>query len=345
LQNKFPKIPKKHKPKPNHILNPAQGPDSRSLNERYNEFFQDYSLVPLLVQQNYIEAAKNGVYRRPGVGEGDKIACLAAAAEAASDMELAGARLMGLGEQHWELLPTQAALCVRVGSKVRGFQSYPQFPAWLGKNSTRGKRSRLTRELVHHTALSVGQGFRPMRLDYVPYLRKALLRPLLAAQRAALQGTGTDAIAGGGSGSGSGSAAEGVSEVVAMLDAYGLSKDDLSETLKELQFATGTGQVGAGRFDPKNPNNLRDEFEDLDSKTKAALTRMYNQGEHKSQALQPQIGAKRKAKAAAQAEEEGEEEEEEGEKEEIDLSAFAKKKKGGTKKVAAKKPKKTKVAK
>jgi hypothetical protein len=33
----------------------------------------------------------------------------------------------------------------------------PGFPAWLGKYSAQNKRARLTKEIVHHTALSVGQ--------------------------------------------------------------------------------------------------------------------------------------------------------------------------------------------
>jgi len=33
------------------------------VNERYNAFFSDYSLTPLLVQQNYIDAAKVGLFR------------------------------------------------------------------------------------------------------------------------------------------------------------------------------------------------------------------------------------------------------------------------------------------
>ncbi len=40
-----------------------------SFDERYNSFFIDYSLVPLLVQQNYIEAGKSGLFR-PGGGSG-----------------------------------------------------------------------------------------------------------------------------------------------------------------------------------------------------------------------------------------------------------------------------------
>ena len=49
---------------------------------------------------------------------------------------------------------------------------------WLGKNSTAGRLRRLVQELVVHTAQSVDQSFTPLRLDYVPFLRQALLHPL-----------------------------------------------------------------------------------------------------------------------------------------------------------------------
>ena len=32
--------------------------------ERFNSFFIDYSLVPLLVQHNYIDSSKNGIFKR-----------------------------------------------------------------------------------------------------------------------------------------------------------------------------------------------------------------------------------------------------------------------------------------
>ena len=31
--------------------------------------YTDYSLLPLLVQQNYIDVAKNGVFRAPGISD------------------------------------------------------------------------------------------------------------------------------------------------------------------------------------------------------------------------------------------------------------------------------------
>ena len=80
-----------------------------------------------------------------------------------------------------------------------------------------------------------------MRLEYVPYLRDHLLQMFSA-----------------------GESASSIDAVIACLDHYGLSKDDFMETLKELQI------VRDG--DP----TLKDRFESLDSKLKAALTRAYN---------------------------------------------------------------------
>lgn len=96
--------------------------------ERYNGFFVDYSLVPLLVQENYIDAAKNGVLRSPQLDDAQKMEALCQAAEAASDMDLVGNRIRG-ADQHWELLPTQAIFCMRVGQPISGFQAFPSFPS------------------------------------------------------------------------------------------------------------------------------------------------------------------------------------------------------------------------
>jgi hypothetical protein len=34
-----------------------------NLDDRYNAFFIDYSLIPLMVQQNYIDSAKSGIFK------------------------------------------------------------------------------------------------------------------------------------------------------------------------------------------------------------------------------------------------------------------------------------------
>jgi replication factor C subunit 1 len=104
------------------------GARSGSLEDRYNSFFIDYSLVPLLIQQNYVDSAKSGVFKAPNLDEGDKMEALSRAADAVSDVDLAGACIMGQ-DQHWELLPAQAAFSARVGSIIQGFQAFPSFPA------------------------------------------------------------------------------------------------------------------------------------------------------------------------------------------------------------------------
>lgn len=138
------------------ILGGSGGNNRVSFQDRYESYFIDYALCPLLIQQNYIDAAKNGIFRNPALSEADRLDHLATAAAAVSDSDLAGAAIMGQN-QHWELLPTQAVFCVRAGSCVQGYQGFPSFPAWLGKNSAKSKMVRLTKEIVHHTALTIGQ--------------------------------------------------------------------------------------------------------------------------------------------------------------------------------------------
>jgi replication factor C subunit 1 len=216
--------------------------------DRFNSFFIDYSLVPLLVQQNYIDSSRNGIFKAPGLSDDERMYRLSAAADAVSDMDLIGSMIMG-ADQHWELLPSQAAVCIHAGHLVQGFQPFPAFPQWLGKYSSTNKSRRLVQELVTHTALDIAQGFTSMRLEYVPYLRSHMLQPLLKK--------GSD----------------GAEEVVKIMDTYGLSKDDFMETMKDLQFVV--------ERDP----NFTDQFSNLDAKVKASLTRLYNATSHRSQAL------------------------------------------------------------
>lgn len=63
-------------------------------NERYNSFFIDYSLLPLLVQQNYIDSSQAGISRMPGKDAADKLDLLSKAADSVSEMELLGAQVL-----------------------------------------------------------------------------------------------------------------------------------------------------------------------------------------------------------------------------------------------------------
>jgi Replication factor RFC1 C terminal domain len=53
--------------------------------------------------------------------------------------------------QHWELLPLQATMHLRVGLECQGHVSgFPTFPLWFGKNSAAMKRRRLVAEINTH---------------------------------------------------------------------------------------------------------------------------------------------------------------------------------------------------
>ena len=68
---------------------------------------------------------------------------------------------------------------------------------------------------------------------------------------------------------------------------------------------------------PKDPV-LRDRFEDVDSKLKSALTKLYNALEHRSQALVASQGAPKKRRTDVGGGEGGEEYEHEDENDEVD---------------------------
>lgn len=175
--------------------------------ERYNSFFIDYSLVPLLIQQNYIESVKTGIFRSQ-LSDCDKMDMLAKAADSVSDINLIEAKVSGM-DGHWELLPSVAMMCVRTGSLTKG-GLFPSFPAWFGKNSSTSKKARLVRELVHHTALTVNQNFQSMRLEYIPYLRTRLLKAFQQSQ----------------------GDANGITNLMEILDSYGLSRDDFMDSMQ-----------------------------------------------------------------------------------------------------------------
>ena len=82
--------------------------------------------------------------------------------------------------------------------------------------------------------------------------------------------------------------ADGVGRVLEFVDAYGLSREDVWESVPEFGFGAEHKALVAG----------------IDSKTKSAFTRQYNKAGHRSQALQ--VGAdpadaidKKKKKAPA----------------------------------------------
>ena len=235
-----------------------------SIMKRSDAFFVDYSLVGLLVQQNYpkVMIGQHGQIKREGdqKAEEDFLKRMHDAAMAMSDYAMVENEVRS-GDQNWGLLPCSAMLTVKTGYHAGGpnggmLPGFPEFTSWMGKNSTKGKKVRLLSELHHHMNFKISGGSMGMRQTYLPVLRSQLLTLLQTDQ---------------------------LQEAIELMDEYGLSREDVMEKLDEFKMSK----------DDKS-------FSDLDSKKKAAFTRQYNSGSHMSQALVDEQGAgpKRKAKGS-----------------------------------------------
>uniref|UniRef100_A0A3B3V084 Replication factor C subunit 1 n=1 Tax=Poecilia latipinna TaxID=48699 RepID=A0A3B3V084_9TELE len=192
-----------------------------SLIDKSDLFFHDYSLAPLFVQENYLHV-------RPAAARGDMkshLVLLSKAADSIADGDLVDRRIRS--SQNWSLLPTQAIFAsVLPGELMRGYMSqFPVFPSWLGKNSSTNKHSRIVQELTSHMSLKTLSSRQAVNLDYMHYLRHALLHPL--------QRHGT----------------EGAAQAVQLLDDYQLLKEDVDSIM---EISVWGGQPDPySKLDPK----------------------------------------------------------------------------------------------
>ncbi|UPR05161.1 subunit 1 of replication factor C [Chloropicon primus] len=173
-----------------------------SISDQLNMVFQDMDLIPLLVQENYVN-------HRPQVAGNDKqrMKILAKAADGMSYGDWASQVVRGQGE--WGIMPYQGVMgAVYPATYVRGQREvmnlYPnepnmtRFSAWLGKNSSQSKVQRELRE--------VG-----LPSDYLPLVQRRLSQPLLDKGK------------------------EGIDEVVEFMKTYGLVKEDKDAILDSLR--------------------------------------------------------------------------------------------------------------
>jgi len=235
--------------------------------KRNDAFFVDYDLIPLMIAQNYPSAVSSS-----HTDERSKMLRVSLAADAVCDSDVVSSLVRT--EQRWDLLSDVAVLNLRVAYIANGRIGFPGFPEWLGKNSNAGKRARLLGEMAMHARQKASADRGSMRFDYATYMRDIALVPLKRGDASA------------------------VGPVIDMLDAYGLSRDDLLETLAELQFAEDWKDA---RGQPHFPNL----YAGITAQQKAAFTREYNKRPHPSQALVADVavrGAKRKRSAATAAE-------------------------------------------
>ena len=85
-------------------------------------------------------------------------------------------------QQNWSLMPHHAiASVVRPLSCAYGMNSsgFPNFPSWLGKNSSQNRITRSAVELQTRMRLVTSGSRFAIRETYVPYLLKRLADPLI----------------------------------------------------------------------------------------------------------------------------------------------------------------------
>ncbi|ELK06419.1 Replication factor C subunit 1 [Pteropus alecto] len=228
-----------------------------SLVDKSDLFFHDYSIAPLFVQENYLHV-------KPVAAGGDMkkhLMLLSRAADSICDGDLVDRQIRS--RQNWSLLPTQAIYAsVLPGELMRGYMTqFPSFPSWLGKHSSTGKHDRIIQDLALHMSLSkdVQTGFIGPALDseYNEELNKAdsqsdekgrlEIDAMIKKKTQPLISQGV----------------EGVQDVVALMDAYYLMKEDFENIMEISSWG--------GKPSP---------FSKLDPKVKAAFTRAYNKEIH-----------------------------------------------------------------
>ncbi|XP_052636183.1 replication factor C subunit 1 isoform X3 [Harpia harpyja] len=192
-----------------------------SLIDKSDLFFHDYSLAPLFVQENYVHvkpAAAGGNLKK-------HLVLLSRAADSICDGDIVDKQIRS--KQNWNLLPTQAIYAsVLPGELMRGYMSqFPVFPSWLGKFSSTGKHDRIIQELAMHMSLRTQTCKRTVNMEYLPYLRDAVVQPLKDF------------------------GADGVQEAITFMDSYCLMKEDIENIM---EVSTWGGKPSPfSKLDPK----------------------------------------------------------------------------------------------
>ncbi len=207
-------------------------------NTKYNLYFNDYDMTPLFIQENYIKSLSSNTHIKKDL---DKINKLALSSELLSDLDFIDSHSSKTnGTKDWNVLPFNAALSACIGNTANGPIGFPDFPQYLGKNSTKRKNERYVHEMSKHRIKKIKNCINDsaFRLEYIPLLQTKLTQPLLKNKDSG-----------------------GVKETLKMMNENGIDKDDLQEKLQDLYIS-----------------NINEEFkyEKVDSKIKTSLTREWN---------------------------------------------------------------------
>ncbi len=178
-------------------------PDSRDwINDRINKYFVSADMLPLFVQENYL-SARVGLNPSSNVPlEVQALSLYAQAADAIAEGDLISEALRS--EQNWALMPMHGVMStVMPGAYCGGGATgMLAFPSLLGRLSTTNKNLRQVQQMKCVLSLDTDMSSTPLALEYLPLLRKMLLKPLVTSEQ------------------------DGLDTVLKVLEDYGLTRDD-----------------------------------------------------------------------------------------------------------------------
>jgi len=219
-----------------------------SFADRMDYFFEDYELMPLMIQENYLQVSP--ILAKNDRGKVDPIKALNLISEASDSIAYGDIINNTLRRtNNWSLLSVQGSFsCARPSYFVHGIASGQyNFPGWLGQNSKAGKYKRCLHEIYSHTCQKITSNMDEFRQEYIPSLSQSLLNPLLN------------------------DGADGILEVIKKMDAYYISKEDFDMIM----------EIGIG---DKSGEKL---MKKLDSNIKRTFTRLYNKESHPTSFIAP----------------------------------------------------------
>jgi len=221
--------------------------NQKSLSDKLEIFFYDYQLMPLLIQENYLQCLptlSNSDNQKRKITDIEHLCLIAKAAENMCIGDVCSQMIYAKNES-WSLLPYQGIFStVAPCSYVRGhLRAMVNFSSFFGQRSRTKKNERLLNEIEKHICLKIASANKQQfNLDYLTYLSKILIQPLQEFQQ------------------------QGIEQCIGLLDEYYLNRDDF-QTIMELNT---WGKQG------RNP------YDQLDTQTKSSLTRTYNKTIHRT---------------------------------------------------------------
>ncbi|XP_018357397.1 PREDICTED: replication factor C subunit 1 isoform X2 [Trachymyrmex cornetzi] len=146
---------------------------SMSLNDKIGLYFHDYNIAPLFIQENY-----QGV-RLSQISPRQRLERIANAADSISQGDLVEKVMRS--NMMWSLLPLHACFSFVIpASEMSGSSDgLIRFPSWFGRNSKTTRFNRLLQELTTHTRLATSANKDALNMDYLPYIRNAIVKPLI----------------------------------------------------------------------------------------------------------------------------------------------------------------------